>query len=975
MKAGVPEALSRKYLVGLLFACLLYSAELVSQVPYFRPVRLAEYISNTPLNCIYQDTYGVIWLGTGNGLYRYSGKEFQMIPVTSGNQMLQVTALFMDTTNRLWVGTKSGNILFLNNDSLTNFDPEEGLPKKAITGFANDGKGNLWFSTYGEGLYYYNERHLYNLNTDDGLSDDFCYRIVPDIYGRIWAATDEGISVCIARGNIKKVDKISSSEGLPDNIVLSISPGKNGIMWIGMQDGGVCSVNINNFHVSYLPVSKDWSLGPVKDILVFNDILWLTSEKSGILELNQSGISKPINYSYCENLNFPKVNSLLADDQGNCWFITNNELVFSTGPGLKVLSEINGVPLKKIQSILYDRTGSIWFSDEGKLYRHSPWVKFAKPVQIHLPALPHTHIISLFEDSCGFIWAGTFGKGLLRVNPLTGYARLINEKDGLTNGNILSIAGRGNQIWLATLGGAYRCTLSENMELDRANLYFENFNQENGPGNSFIYTVYIDCKRRVWLGSDGKGISVFENGRFKIYDESAGLKSNVIYSITEDELGRIWFTTSKAGVYCFDGKKFKNYTVADGLSEMQISCIGSDRKNHILFVNDHGIDILDTRTGSFEYYGSEIGLDKISPDLNVLSGNGSNTFLLGTQSGMIRLEIPRDDKPHKPALQLTKVSVFLGNENFINQHEFSHNQNYLTFFFNAAWYSSPDIVTYQIKMEGYDIDWINTRDNITTYSNLPPGNYTFRIRAALKNNFRNSVIASYSFTIHKPFWKRVWFIIGVIIVMMSVILMIIRQREIRFKQREVMEREKLLFQFQTLRSQVNPHFLFNSFSTLISVIDEDKNLAIEYVSKLSQFFRNILEYRDKDLIPIKEELSLIETYTYLQKQRYGENFQLEVSLKPEHLSTLIPPLTLQMLVENAIKHNIVSPEKPLYIKIFSEDNSIIISNNLQRKKQLEASTGIGLENIRNRYSLLGLEGVNIGETLSEFTIHLPLIYP
>lgn len=299
----------------------------------------------------------------------------------------------------------------------------------------------------------------------------------------------------------------------------------------------------------------------------------------------------------------------------------------------------------------------------------------------------------------------------------------------------------------------------------------------------------------------------------------------------------------------------------------------------------------------------------------------------------------------------------------------------MSFFFNAAWYIAPDLVTYQVKLEGYDLDWISTRDNLATFSSLPPGKYTFKVRSALKGNFSDSVSISYSFTILNPYWKTWWFILIVIIVILSIILVVIRLREARIKQREISERENLLFQFQTLRSQVNPHFLFNSFSTLMSVIDEDKDLAIEYVQKLSQFFRNILEYRDKDLITLAEELKLIETYRYLQQQRYGDNFRMDISISQEHMLSLIPPLTLQMLVENAIKHNIISAEKPLHVTIYSDGLHLFIKNNLQLKKVVESSTGIGLVNIRNRYKLLGHEGMLIQESLSDFIIQLPIIKP
>jgi ligand-binding sensor domain-containing protein len=967
-----------RFFAGCLFTALLLAglSDLSAQSPYFRMVRMPESMKETVINCIYLDQEGPLVFGTGLGLFLYDGREFTQFAQPKNSERLQVTAVYRDPTDILWVGCRDGSIYKVAGDSLLTFDPQEGLPKKSITGFTTDKAGNLWFSTYGEGLYYYNGRYLYNLNTEDGLTDDYCYGVVNDSYGRIWTGTDNGISICYVNGKQKKIDRITTDQGLPDNIVLKLLKGENGLIWAGMQDGGFCSVSSSSMKVNVPESARNWSFGPVEDILLFNHNLWLSSNNHGILEIDLSTNSKPVSFTSGENFRFNRVNHLLADNQGNCWITTNSELIYSAGPGFRRIRDL-GIPAAgSIQSILTDRNGNIWFSYGNKLCTYFPEKASGNKLkEYHLPIGNKTHIISLYEDTSGFVWAGTFGQGLCRINPITGRIRLISEKDGLTNGNILSIAGKGNEIWLATLGGAYRCTLKGNTDLDEVNISFENFSQYNGPGNNYIYKVFIDSKRRVWFGTDGKGISVYENGVFNGFGEKDGIRSNVVYSIAEDAIGNIWFSTSNAGVYRYDGKKFRNFTTADGLSDNQITCLAADKRNHVVFAYERGIDVLDIRSGTFTYYGSELGLESINPDLNAISGTGSNLLWLGTQDGIIRLELPANKKPQRPQVNLSRISVFLGPENFLGKHSFSATQNHLSFFFNAIWYSAPEQVTYQVKLEGYDLDWINTRENLVTYSSLQHGTYVFKVRAALKGNYSNVEVFSYRFTIEKPFWKKTWFILLIIILSTSLAIAIVRIREARFRLKEASEREKLLFQLQTLRSQVNPHFLFNSFSTLISVIDEDKEMAIEYVQKLSQFFRNILEYRDRDLIPLAEEIKLIATYVYLQQQRYGKNFLIEVKVAPEHQSTLIPPLTLQLLVENAIKHNVVSEDKPLMVTIETDATHLIIRNNLQRKKIVEDSTGVGLMIIKNRYNLMGLEEVSISETPLEYLIRLPLIKP
>jgi len=953
---------------------LIAIQSLFASGPYFRGIRLPE--SLTVINCMYQDSAGNFWIGSSSGLFRYDGNGFNQMTARTSDQPVQVSAVYMDVKGVLWVGTKSGSIFLLSGDSLLPFQPQEGLPAKMITGFANDQQGNLWFSTYGEGLYYYNGRYLYNINAEDGLTDDYCYCLLADAEGRIWTGTDAGISVCYASDKHRKTEQITTQHGLPDNIVLKLTAASNGIIWAGMQDGGYCSVNSKTLRVNPPLFKGSWPYGPIRDMVVFNDILWLSSDKHGIIETDPLHPEILRSYTKGGNAEFAKVNLLLSDNQGNFWIATTSDLIFSSGPGFSQFKQINGTSPGNVQAILAVKDGSIWYSNEGRLFRYYPGNRpGTSPREYHIPLRNHTHIISLYEDPAGYVWVGTFGSGLFRVNPVNGRTRLISETEGMTNGNILSMDGNEKDLWLATLGGAYKCIFPGNLASDGALFQFENFSQKNGPGNNYIYCVFIDSRNRVWFGTDGKGIAVYENGQFRSFSENDGFKSKVVYSITEDSKGNLWFTTPNDGAFMYDGTSFRNLTTAHGLSDMQVSCLAADHLGHVFFAYDRGIDILDINTNSFIYYGPEYGLEAIDPDLNVISFSADHQLWLGTKEGIVRIELPEIRRAIHPSLRLDRVSVFLGNENFLHKDHFLHNENHLSFYFTGTWFSAPELLTYQVKLEGYDLDWITTRDDMVTYSSLPPGTYTFNVRCGLKNNFEHAKVLTYRFTIGKPWWKQTWFLVFAVLLAAALVILLIRIRDRRFKLKEASEREKLLFQLQTLRSQVNPHFLFNSFSTLISVIDEDKEMAIEYVQKLSLFFRNILEYRDKDLITLQEELRLTETYFYLQQQRYGSGFRMETNLPAGQLQTLVPPLTMQMLIENAVKHNSISTDKPLIVKIYSEDGFIKVSNNLQKKKLLETSTGIGLENIRNRYNLLEQQGFSVKETMDEFCVQLPIINP
>jgi len=193
------------------------------------------------------------------------------------------------------------------------------------------------------------------------------------------------------------------------------------------------------------------------------------------------------------------------------------------------------------------------------------------------------------------------------------------------------------------------------------------------------------------------------------------------------------------------------------------------------------------------------------------------------------------------------------------------------------------------------------------------------------------------------------------------------------EEKEMLKRESLQAQLNALKTQVNPHFLFNNLNTLTSVIPENPAQAVDFVQQLSKVYRHILEVKDERTIPLKEELDVLRAYAFLLKTRFCNNLDIKIDVSDEKMQKKIVPLSLQLLMENAIKHNIVSSERPLTIDVYAVNGTLVVSNNLQKKNQVFESTGIGLDNIRNRYKLLGDKVVEVTESSTSFTVSIPLI--
>jgi sensor histidine kinase YesM len=192
-------------------------------------------------------------------------------------------------------------------------------------------------------------------------------------------------------------------------------------------------------------------------------------------------------------------------------------------------------------------------------------------------------------------------------------------------------------------------------------------------------------------------------------------------------------------------------------------------------------------------------------------------------------------------------------------------------------------------------------------------------------------------------------------------------------QQEELKRAHLALQYQSLKDQVRPHFLFNSLSSLATLINTDAKKATDFVLKLADVYRYVLEQKENELVSLKEELKFLEDYIFLQKIRFGENLQVTYSLDLD-LSRMVIPLSLQMLVENAIKHNEVSGEHPLHIEIVStEQGHVSVQNNLRKKEVTEKSLGMGLENLRKQVAFFSNDSLLVREEAESFIVRIPTL--
>ncbi|NET33796.1 MAG: histidine kinase [Cyanothece sp. SIO1E1] len=191
-------------------------------------------------------------------------------------------------------------------------------------------------------------------------------------------------------------------------------------------------------------------------------------------------------------------------------------------------------------------------------------------------------------------------------------------------------------------------------------------------------------------------------------------------------------------------------------------------------------------------------------------------------------------------------------------------------------------------------------------------------------------------------------------------------------QNEKLKTESMASRFASLKAQVNPHFLFNSLNVLSGLVYRDADLSAQFIKKLSEVYRYVLDQQEQELVPVGEELDFVDSIVFLQQIRFGDNLKVSIDVSRDS-SKMIAPLALQMLIENAIKHNVISAQSPLNIQIKENGQYYVVSNTLQPKTVMGESLGLGLENIRKRYGFLTNRAVEILQEQGQFIVKLPII--
>lgn len=830
----------------LIFFILVNSITAFTQSPRFELFNIIKNKKGVEVNAIFQDKDGFIWIGTNQGLVKNNGIEFT--PYTTANNLSsnEITALAQDSTGIIWIGHRNGNITKYNGETFSPFKPEEGLTKVEISSFLVSKTNSIWFTTYGEGVYYWgggNHKRIYNINADDGLLDNYTYSIVQGEKANVYIATDKGISVYDTTKHAI-VGSITMLDGLPDNIVkhLCFTPDKK--LWIAMEDGGICSYDVEKKAFVFV---SNWMFGSINDFVIVNPTeFWISTKNNGVVkfEIDANGKAWYKAFRKSHGLYDSHTKTIFLDREHNIWIGTKEGLTLRKNNGIEFLDIHDDFKIKNIYNLTFDKQGNIWVAAPEGLFKvtRSEMGRITTEKALDNPKSSFLSFISVYCDSKGFIWAGTYGYGVYRINPDNLTFTVFNTSNGLANNNVNSITGKNDSIIFSTFGGGVSLYSLSNPKV------FTNLSMDNGLTSDYIYNSYIDSKNRFWFGTDGGSAAFLSNGTIqKCYNKNDTLFSEKIYSITEDQKNRIWLASADKGVYIYDGANFKIINEMNGLRTNSIQSVARTIDGRIVLVSNEGIDIYDTDNETFEYWGEDDKVAYQEPNLNAATTNSKGDIWIGTQEGIMILSPSRDSTiQHEPYLQITNKLLF-SKPIPDSKTKFRYWDNYFTFYYIGLWYKSPGKLLYRYKLEGADMEWsAPTRNLQVTYSNLSSGNYRFVVEVSnIPGKWISTPKASYSFAIMPPFYFTWWFDSSMLLLIVFGVFAFIKYRTAKLErdkdllEAEVLKRtHEIQMQKEEIEAQRDEIEAQHHYVTMqrdqIAIQNRDIKSSIEYASRIQQ---------------------------------------------------------------------------------------------------------------------------------------------
>lgn len=968
-------------------------------------------LSHSKVNSIFQDQRGFLWLGTNDGLNKFDGYEFTVYrwkPNEAQGLSAQLVRVVMeDSKGNLWIGTEGGGVNLLDRDTNTfrHFTPDSSSPIRIsgqdVNAIIEDQHGNLWLGTSnGLDLFDYAEGTATNFVPGHLAHAPAREKIVnvvhADRQGSLWVGTQNHGLWLFDRARRQFTcfeNDPNNPASLGDNDVRSIHEDAQGNLWIGTTFGGLNLLDRSRRSFRRFFPQKDHSeSNTIRAILTADENRLWVGNRSGLYAFDPA-TQRFVHYQHDPNdpysLSHNSVQCLLRDARGDFWVGTRDGLNFintNIASFVHYQAKANDrrfLNNKVVYAILEDRSGDLWFGTEegglNQLERESGLFTYYMHDSRNPHSLSVNNIKAVLEEQGGNLWVGTFHGGLnyfdRRTKRFVHYQNRPDDSTSLADNDVMAmLLDKQGDLWVGTFEGGLDIR-------DRKSGRFRHFFHEIGiPGYRMISALMQDRQGNIWIGSNRGRLGRWNGTTREFKHYQLPIKNIItieIRPIFEEETGNFWIGTTGGGLYYFNraDESFKAYTMQEGLPSNVIYGILQDQQRNLWLSTTNGLVKFNPHTGAIKtyYHASGLQSDQFCYDAFLKTRSGEMFF--GGINGVTAF-YPENirQNAYVPPVVITRLNVFnkpveIGGPDGILQKSItetreitlSHRHSVFSFEFAALNYAVSAHNQYAYKMEGFDADWnMVANRRFATYTNLNPGTYTFRVKAANNDGVWNEQGAELRVTITPPFWQTWWFKV----LALALALLIIKHfYDYQMQKRNALHATSLanLAQLQLLRYQMNPHFLFNAHNSIRSMILLDKERAWQMITELSEFFRYTLLNFNKVTASLDEEIKAVENYLHIEKIRFGDSLQVSFAIDEAARRCTVPAFLFQPLVENAIKYGMQTSSLPLQVVvaiIWQEATlSIDVSNtgNLVPRARTEGHEevhGTSLENLRQRLAIM-----------------------
>jgi sensor histidine kinase YesM/ligand-binding sensor domain-containing protein len=909
----------------------------------------------------------------------------------NGIQAHDIYSVFEDSKHYLWF-TTDGGIWRFDGKNYKNFTTENGLPDNVVFLFCEDDKNRAWFNTYSNKLAFIEKDSVHIIPCNDTLSQLKKMEIPACIY--------------LDKKNIIYISYFRSDDYIKivppykkENIRLIRPTEKDEFFSIEIEKGGLITGSTslflqkearsmvflkNNQSIAKMTDSSGFFNGHRVSCYKQYDHSFLVSADNVVGEYKDGIIKKKISLNY-------SVLSALKDRHHNYWVSTiDGGLFFYKNSDSTFLHPEIYLKGKSVGRVMQDHEGAYWITtlNDGIYY------------------IPHRDVMlgnstTGLSDNIAYVFCDTFKKNIFCIDAkgslfIRQHGEIIktlncNTRQDMVN-QIKSIVpisksrylffGRNSFLlnainwkinYIPTLQGinASSSCHKDNIWVSKQAYLFK-LNSRTGDieiqtgFKAKINSIYVANDSILWLGTE-RGLIKYNFVKNKLLSTPVTIENKSIISIVNLSPGKNLIIYKSDGILIVDDALNAINRLLVDIKGYSIKHVTKDAHNNIWISTNKGVLRIDSKL-KIKNINERDGLP--GNIVNAISTDDKKVYV-ACDKGLIEFPITKEFLNQTPP-DIYLNSVLINNTLRSSDTIFSlkHDQNFIKISFTAINYRLSNDIVCLYKMEGIDDNWKITKNSEIEYTTLPPGDYHLIIYAINNDRIPSSKRLNLYFTISSPFWKTWWFITTIsvsMIILMSVIfrwrISLIRKRS---KEKSDLQEQLGQMEMQALRSQMNPHFIFNAINSIQHyILSNEPFLANKYLVKFSKLVRNVLEQSMHELISLEEEIETLRFYIEIESLRFDDSFSYEINVSSgtTQEKIKIPSLILQPYVENAIWHGLLlkKGEKKLLINVYTKSQNLIIEiddNGIGRKtaaafkKNEIKKKSLGMEITQNRLDIL-----------------------